>query len=334
MGGGLKGEVMEQLTTFATIFLGIFIEAAPFLLLGSLASGLVEVFISKDDMARVVPRNLIGATIVGGLMGFVFPVCECGVVPLVRRLFNKGIPISMGVAFLLAAPIINPVALASTYAAYGFGDMLMLRFSMGLLVATSIGLLFSLNPRPLSILRPGSVPAFAGASPQASQKTQKAQKTHHMAHTPPKHIENLVQVKQPIHQRLQMALRFASNDFFDMGKYLVIGSMLAAGMQTVVSQSTLTDLGSGPVSSVLTMQLLAFVLSVCSTVDAFISLAFRNTFTTGSILSFLVFGPMVDIKSTMMFLNVFNRKIVLYLILLPFLMTLLIGIFINLNVGI
>ncbi|MBZ0318154.1 MAG: permease [Anaerolineae bacterium] len=317
---------MEQLTTFATIFLGIFIEAAPFLLLGSLASGLVEVFISKDDMARVVPRNLIGATIVGGMMGFVFPVCECGVVPLVRRLFNKGIPISMGVAFLLAAPIINPVALASTYAAYGFGDMLMLRFSMGLLVATSIGLLFSLNPRPLSILRPGSIPAFAGASPQASQKPHKATK----------HIEkmNLVQVKQPMHQRLQMSLRFASDDFFDMGKYLVIGSMLAAGMQTVVSQSTLTDLGSGPVSSVLTMQLLAFVLSVCSTVDAFISLAFRNTFTTGSILSFLVFGPMVDIKSTMMFLNVFNRKIVLYLILLPFLMTLLIGIFINLNVGI
>lgn len=329
MGGGLKGDVMEQLTTFATIFLGIFIEAAPFLLLGSLASGLVEVFISKDDMARVVPRNLIGATIVGGMMGFVFPVCECGVVPLVRRLFNKGIPISMGVAFLLAAPIINPVALASTYAAYGFGEMLMLRFSMGLLVATSIGLLFSLNPRPLSILRPGSIPAFAGASPQASQKIHKAHKT-------PKRIEkmNLVQVKQPMHQRLQMALRFASDDFFDMGKYLVIGSMLAAGMQTVVSQSTLTDLGSGPVSSVLTMQLLAFVLSVCSTVDAFISLAFSNTFTTGSILSFLVFGPMVDIKSTMMFLNVFNRKIVLYLILLPFLMTLLIGIFINLNVGI
>ncbi len=323
---------MEQLTTFATIFLGIFIEAAPFLLLGSLASGLVEVFVSKDDMARVVPRNLIGATIVGGMMGFVFPVCECGVVPLVRRLFNKGIPISMGVSFLLAAPIINPVALASTYAAYGFGEMLLLRFAMGLLVATSIGLLFSLNPRPLSILRPGSVPAFAGASHQASQKPRKSAKTHKA----PARAEkmNLVQVTVPIHQRVQMALRFASDDFFDMGKYLVIGSMLAAGMQTIVPQARLEDLGSGPVSSVLTMQVLAFVLSVCSTVDAFISLAFRNTFTTGSILSFLVFGPMVDIKSTMMFLNVFNRKIVLYLILLPFLMTLLIGIFINLNLGI
>ncbi len=328
----LKGDGMEQLTTFATIFLGIFIEAAPFLLLGSLASGLVEVFVSKDDMARVVPRNLIGATIVGGLMGFVFPVCECGVVPLVRRLFNKGIPISMGVSFLLAAPIINPVALASTYAAYGFGEMLLLRFSMGLLVATTIGLLFSLNPRPLSILRPGSIPAFAGASPQASQKPRKSAKTHQA----PVRAEkmNLVQVTVPMPQRMQMALRFASDDFFDMGKYLVIGSMLAAAMQTLVPQARLEDLGSGPVSSVLTMQVLAFVLSVCSTVDAFISLAFRNTFTTGSILSFLVFGPMVDIKSTMMFLNVFNRKIVLYLILLPFLMTLLIGIFINLNLGI
>ncbi|MBI5928618.1 MAG: permease [Chloroflexi bacterium] len=316
---------MEQLTTFTTIFLGIFIEATPFLLLGSLASGLVEVFISKDDMARVVPRNLIAATIAGGMMGFIFPVCECGVVPLVRRLFNKGIPVSMGVAFLLAAPIINPVALASTYAAYGFGEMLILRFSMGLLVATTIGLLFSLNPRPLSILRPGSVMAFAGASPQAHKPTKRLEK------------RNLVKVNQPtdpVHIRVQKALRFASDDFFDMGKYLVIGSLLAAAMQTLIAQSTLTKLGQGPVSSVITMQILAFVLSVCSTVDAFLSLAFRNTFTTGSILSFLVFGPMVDIKSTLMFLNVFNRKIVLYLIVLPFLMAMLIGIFINLNVGI
>lgn len=308
---------MEDITTFTTIFLGIFIEAAPFLLLGSLASGLVEVFISKDDMARVVPRNIVAATIAGGMMGFIFPVCECGVVPLVRRLFGKGIPISMGVSFLLAAPIINPVALASTYAAYGFGNILLLRFSMGLLVATSVGLLFSLNPRPLSILRPASLPAFGGASPHAENLD----------------LKGLKQPVQPLHIRLQRSLRFASDDFFDMGKYLVIGSMLAAGMQTVVPQATLADLGNGPVSSVLTMQLLAFVLSVCSTVDAFISLAFRNTFTTGAILSFLVFGPMVDIKSTMMFLNVFNRKIVFYLILLPFLMTLLIGIFINLNLG-
>ena len=117
-----------------------------------------------------------------------------------------------------------------------------------------------------------------------------------------------------------------------MGRYLVIGTLLAAGMQTLVSQDVLLALGRGPLASVLTMQVLAFVLSVCSTVDAFLALAFAGTFTTGSILAFLTFGPMVDIKSTLMFLGVFKRRVVVYLILLPLLMTLLAAVWFNLNV--
>src|SRR5690606_36564556 len=122
-------------------------------------------------------------------------------------------------------------------------------------------------------------------------------------------------------------------EFFEMGRYLIIGSMLAAGMQTLISQNVLLALGEGPIISVLVMQALAFLLSVCSTVDAFLALAFVGTFTTGSIVAFLTFGPLVDIKSTLMFLGVFQRRIVLYLILLPLLMTLLIGVWINLNIS-
>jgi hypothetical protein len=113
----------DTLQNFVTIFLGIFIEAAPFLLLGSLASGLIAEFVSADDIARLYPRNKILATGVGTLMGMAFPVCECGVVPVVRRLYQKGLPISAGIAFLLAAPVINPVVIASTYAAFGFSPI-------------------------------------------------------------------------------------------------------------------------------------------------------------------------------------------------------------------
>ncbi|MCA9886482.1 MAG: permease, partial [Anaerolineae bacterium] len=88
-------------------------------------------------------------------------------------------------------------------------------------------------------------------------------------------------------------------------------------------------IGNGPVLSVLVMQLLAFILSICSTVDSFFVLAFVNTFTTGSVVSFLSFGPMVDIKSTMMFTGVFRRRTVLYLVLLPFVMNLFAGVLIN-----
>ncbi len=117
-----------------------------------------------------------------------------------------------------------------------------------------------------------------------------------------------------------------------MGRYLVIGAFLAAVMQTIVPQEMLKTLATNPVNSVLVMAALAFVLSVCSTVDAFLALSFARIFTTGSILTFLTFGPMVDIKSTMMYLGVFKRRTVAYMVILPLLISVLIGIWLNLNV--
>jgi len=125
------------------------------------------------------------------------------------------------------------------------------------------------------------------------------------------------------------ALKIAGSDFLNMGRYLVIGSLLAALVQTLIPPSAIIAAGSGPLSSVIVMQGLAFVLSVCSTVDAFISLTFVKLFSTGSILSFLVFGPMIDIKSTMMFLGIMRPKMVFYLILLTFLLVTLSTLFLN-----
>lgn len=303
--------VIDTLTNFTTVFLGILIEALPFLLLGTVASGLVEVFVHREDLLRLIPRNAVLATLVGALMGFAFPVCECGVVPLTRRLFNKGLPVSAGMAFLLAAPIVNPVVLASTYAAYGFGRVLIARFVLGFLVACYVGIVFSFNKQPMTMLLPQAIAPFSGGSGD---------------------VMPLV-VREPLMKRFTKVLNIATDEFFEMGLYLIIGSMLAALMQTFVPQSALLAIGSGPVRSVIAMQALAFILSVCSTVDAFLSLAFVNTFTTGSILAFLVFGPMVDIKSTLMLLGVFRGRTVLYLILLPLLVVMLIGIFINLNMA-
>jgi hypothetical protein len=304
------------LSIFSTRFLGIFIEAAPFLLLGTLVSGLLEAFIKPEDIARWTPRNPVLATISGAFMGFVFPVCECGVVPVVRRLFHKGLPMSVGVTFLLAAPVMNPIVLASTYIAFGPGPILYGRFIITAVVATLVGLVFALGARPQEVLHPHSLaPVMGGAGDVLPAPAVPA-------------------VQRPtVFAGLRQALYMAGDEFFEMGRFLIIGSLLAASMQTLVSQDVLLALGEGPVISVLVMQVFAFVLSVCSTVDAFLALAFVGTFTTGSVLAFLTFGPMVDIKSTLMFLGVFQRRIVLYLIALPLLLTLLIGIWMNLNLA-
>lgn len=308
---GTGQDASTLISIFSTRFLGIFIEAVPFLLLGTLVSGLLEVFVRPEDIARFVPRRAVPATIAGTLMGFAFPVCECGVVPVVRRLYHKGLPMSVGVAFLLSAPVMNPIVLASTYAAFGFGPILIGRFVITAVVAGAVGLVFALGARPQEVLQPQSLMPVMGGS------------------------GNLPAVSRtPLLPGLLGALEHATSEFFEMGRYLIIGSLLAATMQTLVSQEVLLALGRGPVISVLVMQVLAFVLSVCSTVDAFLALAFVGTFTGGSILAFLTFGPMVDIKSTLMFLGVFRRKTVAYLIVLPLLMTLLIGIWTNLNLNI
>jgi uncharacterized protein len=310
---GTGNDLGTILNTFSTRFLGIFIEAIPFLLLGTVASGLIDNFVSADDIARWMPRNPVLATLAGTFMGFLFPVCECGVVPVVRRLYAKGLPVSVGITFLLAAPALNPIALVSTYVAFGFGAVLVGRFIFTALVALAVGLVFAYAGRPQDVLRPTTlVPVMGGDSDVIPL----------YAKTP----------RKPLLVGLRDSIVSAGDEFYEMGRYLILGSLLAAAMQTLISQDVLLALGRGPVISVLVMQALAFVLSVCSTVDSFLALAFTGTFTTGSILAFLTFGPMVDIKSTLMFLGVYKRRTVLYLILLPLLMTLLIGVWINLNV--
>jgi hypothetical protein len=114
-----------------------------------------------------------------------------------------------------------------------------------------------------------------------------------------------------------------------MGRYLIIGALLSSAMQTFIPQSALLEIGEGAVLSVLVMIALAIVLSICSTVDAFVALSFIGNFTTASVLSFLVYGPMVDIKSTLMFMHVFKRNAVTYLLLIPLVLVLVICISLN-----
>lgn len=305
-------DVNSTLTIFATRFLGIFIEAVPFLLMGTVVSGLIEAFIKAEDIANLMPRRAVPATIAGAFLGFAFPVCECGVVPVVRRLYTKGLPLSVGIAFLLSAPVMNPIVLASTYIAFGWGPVLIARFVVTAVVAIAVGLIFALRATPEEILHPNTI--------------QDVRKEKALADNRPTRLS--------LREGLKQAFVIGGDEFFEMGRFLIIGCALAATMQTFVAQDVLLSLGEGPLASVWVMQILAFVLSVCSTVDAFLALAFAGTFTTGSIIAFLTFGPMVDIKSTLMFLGVFNRKTVAYLILLPLLMTMLIGIWINLNLNI
>ena len=300
--------IPDRLHTFTTIFLGIFIEAVPFLLLGTLASGFVEVFVRPESLARWIPRHPMLAVLAGAGLGIALPVCECGIVVVVRRLLAKGLPLRVGVAFLLAAPVVNPIVFASTLTAFGAGKMLAARFILSFVIAALIALLFG-AARPEEVLR---------GAPASNDGHDRGHAHHHHGHGHHhEHHHHGGAVAERLPMRIRAAVSAAGDDLFDVGRYLVIGSLLAAALQALVPREAILAVGAGAVSSVMALSALAFVISVCSTVDAFVALSFVGTFTPASILAFLVFGPMVDIKSSLMFWSIFRPRVVAYLIGLP-----------------
>lgn len=270
-----------------TIFISILIESLPFVLIGSLIAGFIQIFVKEEMIVKVLPKNRFTAVLFAALLGALFPACECGIIPIVRKLLLKGVPLYAGIAFMLTGPIINPIVIFSTYVAFGNQwDMVLYRSGLSFLIAVLIGILLSYQYKDNQLLDKGS--------------------THHHDHHP---FE-----KQSFFSRIISMLRHAVDEFFSVGKYLILGAFVAASMQTYIQTSTLLEIGQTKLTSSLVMMGLAFVLSLCSEADAFIASSFRSTFSEGSLVAFLLFGPMVDIKNTFMMLSAFKKRFVFTLI--------------------
>ena len=279
-----------SLPDFQYAFLSILLEGAPFLLGGAILSGLLEEFLPQSLMTRLLPMNPRTAIVVSGLLGMIFPVCECGIVPVVRRLLRKGLPVSCGVTYMLAAPIVNPLVILSTLAAFrgqGALEMTLLRFGIGLTVAILAGWVVSFAV-PFSILRPGLLGSEAD---------------HDHGHAAASPIDRLTNVTT-----------VASRDFLDVAVYFVIGAAAAALFGTAVNQEIILPLAENPPLAITSLMALASVLSVCSTTDAFIA-ATLTTFPMAAKLAFLVFGPMLDFKLLFLYGAAFSRRFVLLLAL-------------------
>lgn len=273
----------ESFLQLNTIFISLLIESLPFVLIGVIISGIIQMFVTEEMMAKAIPKNKFLSVIWASFLGALFPACECGIVPITRRLMAKGVPLHAAIPFMLTGPVINPVVLFSTYVAFGNDwSMMWNRGGLAFLVALLVGLILSIQ-----------------------FKDSQVKNDHHA------HVHHHANFKT----KISGTIKHTIDEFFSVGKFLIIGAFVAAAMQTFVKTSTLLDIGSGEYSSTLVMMGLAYVLSLCSEADAFIASSFRSTFSEGSIVAFLVFGPMFDIKNTLMMLGQFRARFVLYLFL-------------------
>jgi uncharacterized membrane protein YraQ (UPF0718 family) len=278
-----------SLPDFSYAFLSVLLEGLPFILLGTLLSGIIDQFLPSHLMTRLLPRNPFSAVCLGGLLGLVFPMCECGIVPVIRRLIAKGLPVSSAIAYMLAAPIVNPITALSTYAAFrgqGAAEFTILRLGLGFFVAV-LGGLAVLNLPIGAVLKKTILESVTLCGPSGAHATS----------------------AQPFHRRLIGAMESGVKDFLDVMVYFIIGVGVASVFSTAVNQEVFLPLSMDDRLAIPAMMTIAGVLSLCSSSDAFIAATFV-AFPAVAKLAFLVFGPMMDLKLAFIYSAVFTRRFV------------------------
>ena len=302
----------------AIYFTTIMLEAIPFLLLGALISAIIEEFVSEERISKMIPKNRVLGSLVGIFLGLFIPACDCAVIPIAMRLKKKKVPTNVIVSFMLASPIISPVVLLSTFFAFGETEkMLLFGFEMpklfvyrtifGVLVALVVGII-------LDIICKDAV---------LKEETYEHHHHHHdhehiHIHTCNHHHEGCScshheKETGPL-GRVKNIINIMYGDFMGIISYMAVGALLAATMQILLPISNIGGIVQNKYISTFIMMLLAFALSLCSTSDAFIARTFMNSLSKNSILAFILLGPMIDIKNTILLNKSFNKRFVIVLV--------------------
>ena len=287
-----------------TLSISVLIESMPFVILGVLLSIVVQVWVPPGMIERWMPRRAWARRMALSLLGMFVPVCECGNVPFARGLMMRGFTVPETLTFLIAAPIVNPIVIITTHQAFGFDDgILVVRLLGGFAVANLIGWLYSKHPDPDALV----TERFAASCELAND---------------PDATRGLDRGRRSLAQFV-VELRAVM-------PALIIGSALAGAVQVLVPRSALLAIGSNPALSIVAMIALAMIVSICSNVDSFFALSFASTFTPGSIVAFLLVGPLVDVKMLALLRTTFRTKVLVGLVVIVVLFAVAVGSVVNL----
>ncbi|MGZ0148137.1 permease [Kribbella sp. WER1] len=259
----------EGIRTWATVFVGVTVQAVPFLVLGVLLSAALTAFVPASFFAKALPKHPALAVPVASASGVILPGCECASVPVSAALMNRGVTPAAAIAFLLSAPAVNPVVLASTAVAFpGQPKVVVARAVTSLAVSMILGWVWLLTGK--------------GMRPRVDRH----------AHGDGK---------------FEMFRSAMLHDFLHAGGFLVIGAAAAATLNVVVPRTWLDHVAGNLLFSVLILGLLAVLLAICSEADAFVA-ASLTQFSLTARLAFMVVGPIVDVKLIAMQAGTFGPK--------------------------
>jgi uncharacterized protein len=289
------------------LIFGILISALPFVTLGIFISILLEVWLPADKLLKFLPKNRYISHLIIAFLGFFMPVCECGNVPLLRKMMQKGLSLSQGLTFFLAAPLVNPITWFTTREAFNLDpNIAWIRLISGYVIAVTIGLIFSFETDPQKWLQDKFLDSMC--------KTTFTQTNS---------IKNTL-------TKINLSIALFVKEFWQLMRMLLLGSIIATLCQLLIPRDIVLTIGQNPVLSIIAMILLALIVSMCSSVDAFFALSWAGDFTLGSIMSFLIFGPMIDIKIFAMISSTFKVKFLTRLLILVTLFSIIVGFLVNL----
>jgi len=272
------------------------------MLIGSVVSGVIEVFIPTRVIDKIIQKNSFAAFSGAGL-GFFIPVCECAIVPVVRRLLLKGVPVPGAIAFMLAAPTLNPIVIWSTSVAYS-GDWFIVfsRVFFGFFIASFCAFFIGLFLKNNEALQTTHSLDDHGEHGQGCGCGH----THeHHGHTVGTDSQRVAFSK-----RLLSSIAHARDDFLLVGPFLVLGTFIAALIRSSIPLSAIESLADNAFMTIGSMMGFAFALNLCSEADAFIAATFAGIISLSGQMAFMVLGPMLDIKLLFMYKSVFTKKFI------------------------
>ncbi len=289
---------MKEILDFIITFSAVLWEAMPFIVLGAVVAGILEEFLPQQAITKFLPKAVVPAVMIGAVLGLVFPMCECGILVVMRRLLRKGLPLSCCVAYMLAGPIINGVVIFSTAVAFvphKIGpEVVGLRIGLGFLVAVVTGLVVHGQ-----WLKHGTSLLHAVAVPPPEPK---AGLSLPMTDAPAG--------RKPLWKRLNNISSTAVHDFVDITVFLILGAVLAAtAKQYITPDQTAALSREQPVVTIGAMMVLAVLMCLCSEADAFVAASFTTMHVSAKI-AFLVLGPMLDLKLLLMYTRVFRPRLI------------------------
>ena len=295
---------MAQIATVWAVFQGLLLEALPFLLIGVAISSLARALDPSGHWLQKLPKGALWGPLSGAMLGFALPACECGNVPVARRLLAVGAPLGTAFGFLFAAPVLNPVVLLGTWAAFPDKPWLLLLRPAGSVVIALVlsGLLQLITESKLlnsELLAERRLSQPLAAVSLLERSTGLIGQPLAALTTDP---------KASVQNKQAGLLSHGVNEFLELSSLLVLGCAVAASIQTLIPRDLFLALGQAPTLSVLSLMLLALVVSVCSSVDAFLALGFADQVTPGALLAFLLLGPVIDLKSVGLLGRIFTWR--------------------------